>query len=89
MTITVKSFQAPWCNPCKAMEPLVEKVMKDYEDMTFEVIDIDDHGDVAAKYGVSAVPTLVFERDGEILGALVGMHKEHIIREKFENVRNK
>jgi len=68
------------------MAPIVEKVAADLG-LEVEEVDIDDRGDVAAKYGVSAVPTLVFERDGKIVGALVGLHQEHILREKLDNLK--
>jgi len=69
------------------MAPIVEKVCSSYDDVELEEVDIDERSDEAAKLGVSAVPTLVFEKDGKVVGALVGLHREDIVREKIEALR--
>lgn len=86
MSLVVKKFSATWCAPCKTMAPIVEKVASELG-LDLEEVDIDENGDVAAKYGVSAVPTLVFEKDGKVVGALVGLHQEHILREKIASLK--
>lgn len=87
MGLLVKKFSAVWCAPCRTMAPIVEKLVAADDDLTLEEVDIDEQGDVAAKYGVSSVPTLVFEKDGKIVGALVGLHQEHIVKEKIDKLR--
>ena len=80
-------FKAVWCAPCKTMAPIVERVVASMDDVTLEEIDIDEQGDQAAKLGISSVPTLVFFKDGKIVGALVGLHQERVVREKIEQMR--
>jgi thioredoxin 1 len=57
-------FTATWCPPCKAIKPLYEKMAKEYPDVAFGKVDIDDNGDAATEHNISAVPTFIFF-DGE------------------------
>lgn len=78
--LKIMKFYADWCQPCRMMSPIVENVVSSMSDtVELENIDIDVRGDEASRMGVSAVPTLVFVKDGVVAGALVGMHKEQAI----------
>lgn len=53
-------FFATWCPPCKALGPIVEDVAKDLTDVKVIKVNVDDEQDLAIKYGIMSVPTLVF-----------------------------
>lgn len=76
-------FFAEWCGPCKMMAPIIEEVAKETEgNVKVGKIDVDDSSEVAEKYGVMSVPTLILFKDGEISKTLVGFrNKEDIIKE--------
>lgn len=76
MSLLIKKFGATWCAPCKQLDPIINKLAIKYNDVVFETIDIDEDSDQAMDFGVSAVPTLVFIKDGQVVDKTVGVHSE-------------
>lgn len=67
-------FHAQWCGPCKILGPRLEKaVAKQKGRVTMAKVDIDDHTDLAIEYGVSAVPTVIAIRGGDVVDQFVGI----------------
>lgn len=67
-------FTAGWCPPCKALAPTVDALASEYTGRVFIAkVDIDEDGDIASKYDVNSVPTLILFRDGKNVETLVGL----------------
>jgi thioredoxin 1 len=73
MGITVKDFHADWCGPCKKQDPIIDDLEEQHPDIEFEKIDVDESPDVAQEYGVRSVPTIVVEKDGEVVEKFIGL----------------
>jgi thioredoxin 1 len=74
-------FWASWCGPCKMIAPIVEEIAKEYEG-TVKVgkINVDEEQELAIKFGIASIPTLLVFRGGEITDKLIGYRpKEDII----------
>lgn len=70
-------FFATWCGPCKMMAPLLEQIAHDLDgELKVVKLDVDENGEVAQKYSVTAMPTLVLFQDGEPIARHVGLLKE-------------
>lgn len=67
-------FFATWCGPCRMQTPIIEELHKKMGD-TVEIrkIDVDQHMELAEKFGIRVVPTLIIEQDGKVLHSLEGV----------------
>ncbi len=73
-------FYADWCGPCKMVAPILEEIAEENEDITVGKINVDESTDLALKYGVSSIPTLIVFENGEETDRIVGYRpKEDIL----------
>ncbi|EDO17931.1 hypothetical protein Kpol_1010p47 [Vanderwaltozyma polyspora DSM 70294] len=70
--LVVVDFFATWCGPCKMISPMVDKFAVEYTDAVFIKVDVDEVGDVAQKYDVTAMPTFLYFKDGKEVHRVVG-----------------
>ena len=80
MTVRLKDFYADWCGPCKTQDPILEELEADYGEVEFEKVDVDQNQDVANRYSVRSLPTLVIENDAGEVERFIGVTQ----REKIE-----
>ena len=85
--IVVTDFMAGWCSPCKMHDPIMEELKKKFSDeVVFVKIDVDENGALADKYQVRAVPTLVIEKDGNIVKRYVGVTNQKTLEKDIKDV---
>ena len=65
-------FWAPWCGPCRMVVPLVEEIAKERSDIKVVKINVDEEQDLAMKFGVMSIPTLVVMKNGKIVNQVTG-----------------
>ena len=79
-------FWAEWCGPCKSMHPIFTRMAKKYKQVRFARVNVDNAQDIAMKYAVQSIPTLIMFKNGEIANQMVGAVGEpgiHMICKKF------
>ena len=75
-------FWAEWCGPCKMIGPSLEEISEELGDTVSIVkLNIDDHPDTPAKYGVRGIPTMILFKDGEIADTKVGAAPKAALKE--------
>jgi len=76
-------FWAPWCNPCRMMEPVLKEIADEYDDkLTVAKLNVDDNPSTATKYDILSIPTLLVFADGNVVKKLVGaMPKKRLLDE--------
>jgi thioredoxin 1 len=83
-------FYADWCGPCKMMTPTIESLINEYNGDESEVdikkCNVDQDADSASKFGVRSIPTLVFLKDGEEAGRLVGVQSKDVLVNKINEL---
>ena len=83
--ITVVDFWAEWCGPCKMIGPTVEELAHEYEGkVLIGKMDVDNNQEVPLQYGVRAIPTIIFLKDGVLVDKQVGMASKHALKAKID-----
>jgi thioredoxin 1 len=79
---TLVDFYADWCGPCKAMSPIIEQTKQELgSDATILKINVDNNTDVAKKYGIRSIPTLIIFKEGNVVWRQSGIPQKELIVE--------
>ena len=79
-------FAADWCGPCNRLFPLLDEISREYsERVYFCTLDVDEAENVASRYQVFSLPSLLFFLNGEVVDRIIGFAGEEKIREKIDS----
>ena len=81
-------FWAPWCGPCKMQGPVIEELAKDMEGQKVKIgkLNVDENPEMAGKYEVMSIPTLVIFKGGEEVERMTGIQIKEDLKEKLEKL---
>jgi len=81
-------FWAQWCGPCRMISPVIEELANEYADkVIIGKLNVDEQGEVAEKYGVMSIPTLMLFKNGQVIQKMVGFRgKPDLVKLIDENV---
>lgn len=78
---TIVDFYADWCGPCKIMSPIINEIAEEgTENLKVGKVNVDDNQDLAEKYGIMSIPTIMIFKDGEISKTFVGVTSKEEIK---------
>jgi thioredoxin 1 len=78
-------FWAAWCGPCKIIGPTLEELAGELGGQAqIAKVDVEDNGDLANRFGINSIPTLILFKDGKIVDQLIGAAPKHQIRSMVE-----
>lgn len=78
--VVLVDFWAVWCGPCKMLAPVVEQIANEHSEIKVGKVNVDDEPELAAKYGISSIPTIIVFKNGEAANRSVGF----VAKERLE-----
>jgi thioredoxin 1 len=83
----VVDFWAVWCNPCKMIAPTLDAVAADFAGRAKVLkVNVDEEQDIAQKYNIRSIPTLLFFKDGKVTDQIVGVQSKQVIADKLQKL---
>ena len=65
-------FWAPWCGPCRMVAPIVEEIAQERSDITLGKVNVDEEMELAMRFGITSIPTLLVMKQGQVAAKAVG-----------------
>ncbi len=83
----IVDFWAIWCGPCKMIAPIMEEFASEYDGkVKITNLDVDNNPNVAVKYGIRSIPTILLFKDGKIIEQIIGAYPKSYFQDKISKI---
>ncbi len=76
---TIVDFYADWCTPCKMMSPIIDNIAEENNNIKVGKLNVDEEENIAIKYNVMSIPTIIIFKDGKEIKRFVGVTNKEVI----------
>ena len=85
--ISLVDFWAPWCGPCRMIAPVIEELATEFEGKAnICKVNTDEEQDIAVKFGIRSIPTILFFKNGELVDQMIGAAAKDVFAQKINSL---
>jgi len=85
--VALVDFWAPWCGPCRMIAPVIDELAGDFDGKAkICKVNTDEEQDVAIKYGIRSIPTILFFKNGELVDQMIGASSKQVLADKINSL---
>lgn len=84
--LVAADFWAPWCPFCVRLKPIFESISKEYRDIKFVKVNVQEETDLASRYGVQGIPVIKFFCESKEVGEVIGFVSEDVLKKRLEEI---
>ncbi|MBD3796629.1 MAG: thioredoxin [Campylobacterales bacterium] len=85
--VTLVDFWAPWCGPCRMIAPIIEELAEEFDGKAkICKVNTDEEQDIAVKFGIRSIPTILFFKNGEMVEQMVGAASKQAFADKLNSL---
>ncbi len=85
--LVVIDFWAEWCGPCRLIAPIIHELAEEYTDVVFGKVNVDLENELAIKFGIRNIPTVIFMKNGKVLDKIIGAVPKTKFVEKIHSLK--
>jgi len=85
--LVVLDFWSPWCSPCNMLNPVIKQLAEKNGDITIGKLNTIENTGVARRFGIDAIPTVLFFKDGNLVKKILGYHSENALQKMIDELK--